>query len=80
MALLSFFWTPYDITRLIIADKMQQPSALHLVRHGPFRPRHPFHDHDRGRETRSPSHFVAVGIGMGIGVPLGAFGLPRAAG
>ena len=27
MALLSFFWTPYDVTKLIVADRMQPPSA-----------------------------------------------------
>ena len=29
MALLSYAWTPYDVTKLIVADKLQPPSALH---------------------------------------------------
>ncbi len=28
-ALLSFVWTPYDVTKLVIADKQQAPSWLH---------------------------------------------------
>ena len=30
VALLSFFWTPYDVTKLVVADRMQPPSAAHL--------------------------------------------------
>ena len=76
MALLSFFWTPYDITRLIVADKMQPPSALHWFGTDHF-----------GRDILSmimigarnsiAVALVAVGIGMGIGVPLGAFAAAR---
>ena len=29
MALLSLVWTPYDVTRLVVADRMQPPSASH---------------------------------------------------
>ncbi len=29
MALLSFVWTPYDVTDLVVADRMQPPSAAH---------------------------------------------------
>jgi len=29
MALVSYLWTPYDITRLIVSDKLQPPSAIH---------------------------------------------------
>ena len=29
-ALISLFWTPYDVTQLDIASKLQKPSAEHL--------------------------------------------------
>ncbi|TIV32661.1 MAG: ABC transporter permease, partial [Mesorhizobium sp.] len=29
VALVSFVWTPYDVTRLVIADKTQAPSWAH---------------------------------------------------
>ena len=29
VALASFVWTPYDVTKLIIADKTQAPSLAH---------------------------------------------------
>ncbi len=29
-ALLSFIWTPYDVSALDIAGKLQPPSSLHL--------------------------------------------------
>lgn len=76
MALLSFVWTPYDITRLVIDDKLQPPSALHWFGTDHF-----------GRDILSmimigarnsiAVALVAVGIGMGIGVPLGAFAAAR---
>ena len=68
MALLSFFWTPYDVTKLIVADRMQPPSAEHWFGTDQF-----------GRDVLSmimvgarnsiAVALVAVGIGMGIGVP-----------
>lgn len=30
MAALSFVWTPYDVTRLVVGDRMLPPSATHL--------------------------------------------------
>ncbi|TGZ38249.1 ABC transporter permease, partial [bacterium M00.F.Ca.ET.162.01.1.1] len=29
IALLSFVWTPHDVTKLVIADKTQAPSPAH---------------------------------------------------
>jgi peptide/nickel transport system permease protein len=76
MALLSFLWTPYDVTRLIVADRMQAPSAVHLFGTDHF-----------GRDVLSmiivgarnsiAVALVAVGIGMGIGVPLGCWAAAR---
>lgn len=76
MAIVSFFWTPYDITRLIVSDKLQTPSAAHWFGTDHF-----------GRDILSmimigarnsiAVALVAVAIGMGIGVPLGAFAAAR---
>jgi len=76
VALVSFLWTPYDITRLVIADKTQAPSPAHWFGTDHF-----------GRDILSmimvgarnsiAVALVAVGIGMGVGVPLGAFAAAR---
>jgi peptide/nickel transport system permease protein len=69
-ALVSFFWTPQDVTALDIAARLQPPSAAHLLGTDHF-----------GRDVLSmlmvgarvsiAVALVAVGIGMGLGVPLG---------
>jgi peptide/nickel transport system permease protein len=76
VAIVSFFWTPFDVTRLIIADKTQSPSLAHWFGTDHF-----------GRDILSmimvgarnsiAVALVAVGIGMGVGVPLGAFAAAR---
>ncbi len=76
VALLSFFWTPYDVTKLIVADRMQPPSLTHLLGTDHF-----------GRDMLSmimvgarnsiAVALVAVGIGMGFGVPLGCWAAAR---
>ena len=76
MALVSFFWTPYDVTQLIVADRMQPPSAAHWFGTDQF-----------GRDVLSmimvgarnsiAVALVAVGIGMGVGVPLGCWAAAR---
>jgi peptide/nickel transport system permease protein len=76
MALLSFFWMPYDVTRLIVSDRMQPPSLIHLFGTDHF-----------GRDVLSmimvgarnsiAVALVAVGIGMGVGVPLGCWAAAR---
>jgi len=72
MALVSLFWTPYDITRLEVAQRLKGLSL-----------EHPFGTDHLGRDIFSmimvgarnsiAVAFVAVGIGAGIGVPLGAW-------
>jgi peptide/nickel transport system permease protein len=69
-ALLSFLWTPYDVTKLVVADRTQSPSLAHL-----------FGTDHLGRDILSmvmvgarnsiAVALVAVGIGAGLGVPLG---------
>ncbi|WP_214470495.1 ABC transporter permease [Mesorhizobium sp. dw_380] len=76
MAVISYVWTPYDVTRLVISDKTQGPSLAHWFGTDHF-----------GRDILSmimvgarnsiAVAFVAVGIGMGVGVPLGAFAAAR---
>ena len=76
MAVISYVWTPYDVTKLVIADKTQGPSLAHWFGTDHF-----------GRDILSmimvgarnsiAVALVAVGIGMGIGVPLGAFAAAR---
>lgn len=72
IGLVSFTWTPYDVTHLVIADRLQSPSAQHWLGTDHF-----------GRDILSmimvgarnsiAVALVAVGIGMGIGVPLGTW-------
>ena len=57
MALLSFLWTPYDITHLIVADRMKPPSWQHLLGTDHF-----------GRDILS-----RVMIGARISLAIGAF-------
>lgn len=69
-ALISFLWTPYDVTALNIAAKLKPPSAAYLLGTDHF-----------GRDLLSmlmeggrisiAVAVLAVGIGMGVGVPLG---------
>lgn len=76
MAALSFLWTPYDVTRLVISDKLLAPSTAHWFGTDHF-----------GRDVLSmimvgarnsiAVALVAVGIGMGVGVPLGCWAAAR---
>ena len=76
VALLSYVWTPDDVTKLVISDKTRAPSLVHWFGTDHF-----------GRDILSmimvgarnsiAVALVAVGIGMGVGVPLGAFAAAR---
>ncbi|CVI63615.1 ABC transporter permease (plasmid) [Agrobacterium leguminum] len=76
MALISFVWSPYDITNLVVADRMKGLSA-----------QHPFGTDHFGRDILSMIMIgarnsiavavVAVGIGIGVGVPLGCYAAAR---
>ncbi|RJT42051.1 ABC transporter permease [Mesorhizobium waimense] len=76
VAVLSYLWTPYDVTKLVISDKTQSPSLAHWFGTDHF-----------GRDILSmimvgarnsiAVALVAVGIGMGVGVPFGAFAAAR---
>ena len=69
-ALISFVWTPYDVTKIAVTERMQVPSSAYLLGT----------DHLGrdilsmlmvGARTSIAVAIVAVGIGMGLGVPLG---------
>ncbi|KEP69493.1 peptide ABC transporter permease [Thioclava dalianensis] len=69
-ALISLVWTPYDVTALDIAHKLQSPSAAHWLGTDHF-------GRDiasmlmAGARTSLAVALVAVVIGAGLGVPLG---------
>jgi peptide/nickel transport system permease protein len=69
-ALLSFVWTPYDVTALDIAAKLQPPSVAHWFGTDHFG-RDVFSMIMVGARVSIAVALVAVGIGMGLGVPLG---------
>jgi peptide/nickel transport system permease protein len=72
VALFSFVWTPYDVTKLVIADRLQSPNAAHWFGTDHF-----------GRDILSmimvgsrnsiAVALIAVGIGIAVGVPLGCW-------
>ncbi len=69
-ALLSFLWTPFDVTKLDIAHKLQDPSAEHWFGTDHFG-RDIFSMIMVGARTSIAVAVVAVGIGIILGVPLG---------
>ena len=76
VAFVSFLWTPHDPTLIVIADRLQPPSAAHWLGTDHF-----------GRDVASmlmvgarnsiAVALVAVGIGVGAGVPLGLVAASR---
>ncbi|CAH2403082.1 ABC transporter permease [Mesorhizobium ventifaucium] len=76
VAIVSFFWTPFDVTRLIIADKTQAPSPAHWFGTDHFG-RDIFSMIMVGARNSIAVALVAVSIGMGVGVPLGALAAAR---
>ncbi len=71
MALLSFIWTPYDVTELDIATKLKWPNKQHWLGTDHFG-RDVFSMLMVGARNSIAVAIVAVSIGMAIGVPLGA--------
>lgn len=69
-ALVSFFWTPFDVTALDIPARLQAPSAAHWFGTDHFG-RDVFSMIMVGARVSIAVALVAVGIGMGLGVPLG---------
>ncbi|SMH49303.1 ABC transporter permease [Maritimibacter sp. HL-12] len=69
-ALLSFAWTPHDVTALNIADKLKPMSATYPLGTDHFG-RDILSMLMVGARTSIAVALVAVGIGVGLGVPLG---------
>jgi peptide/nickel transport system permease protein len=69
-ALISFLWTPYDVTQMNIPAKLQTPNGIHWLGTDHFG-RDIFSMIMVGARTSIAVALVAVGIGMGVGVPLG---------
>ncbi|MEO0937449.1 MAG: ABC transporter permease [Pseudomonadota bacterium] len=78
-ALISFAWTPYDHATLSIPDRLQTPSAAHLLGTDHFG-RDMLSMSMVGARTSIAVAFVAVGIGVGLGVPLGLWAAARQGG
>ncbi|KGJ05969.1 peptide/nickel transport system permease protein [Paracoccus halophilus] len=75
-ALLSYVWTPGDVLQLAVADKLQPPSAGHLLGTDQLG-RDMLSMIMVGARTSLAVALVAVGIGMGLGVPLGLLAAAR---
>ncbi len=71
MALLSFVWTPYDVTALNISNKLKWPNSSNWLGTDHFG-RDVFSMLMVGARNSIAVAIVAVSIGMAIGVPLGA--------
>lgn len=69
-AILSLFWTPYDVISISIGDRLKPPSLSHWFGTDHFG-RDVFSMVMAGAQTSIAVGFIAVGIGILIGVPLG---------
>jgi peptide/nickel transport system permease protein len=78
-ALVSLVWTPYDVTVLDIASKLQKPSQAHWFGTDHFG-RDIFSMIMAGARTSIAVALIAVGIGMALGVPLGLTAAARKGG
>lgn len=75
-AVLSFFWTPYDIGTLSIPSRLQPPGAAHWLGTDQLG-RDILSMIMMGARTSIAVAVLAVGIGMGLGVPLGLLAAAR---
>ncbi|WP_371055211.1 ABC transporter permease [Rhodosalinus sp. K401] len=78
-ALLSFVWTPEDVTRMNIAGRLRPPSAANWLGTDHFG-RDMLSMIMVGARTSLAVALLAVGIGIGIGVPLGLAAAARRGG
>ncbi len=76
MALVSFIWTPYDVTAIDIAAKLQKPGWTHWFGTDHFG-RDVFSMIMTGTRNSIAVALVAIGIGIGAGVPLGLLAAAR---
>ncbi|MGJ8569198.1 MAG: ABC transporter permease [Hoeflea sp.] len=76
LALVSFIWTPFDPTKLNIANKLKTPSLENWFGTDHFG-RDMFSMIMVGARVSIAVAFVAVGIGVLLGVPLGLYAAAR---
>jgi len=76
LAGLSYLWTPYDVTKLTVTDRLKTPSPDFWFGTDHFG-RDIFSMIMVGARNSIAVALVAVGIGMAIGVPLGAWAAAR---
>ncbi len=76
MALVSFVWTPYDVTHLPVTNRMATPNLEHILGTDHFG-RDIFSMIMVGARNSIAVAFVAVAIGIGVGVPLGCWAAAR---
>ena len=70
VAFLSYFWTPYPVEDINIADKLLKPCSQYLLGTDHFG-RDILSMLIKGARNSVIVAFVAIGIGIGCGVPLG---------
>ena len=70
LALISFIWTPYDVTSLEISERFKGPSFSHVLGTDHFG-RDILSMIMVGAQTSIAVALVAVGIGIFFGLPLG---------
>ncbi|MEX0286250.1 MAG: ABC transporter permease [Paracoccaceae bacterium] len=75
-AILSFLWTPYDVELLDIPQKLQTPSAEHLLGTDHFG-RDILSMIMVGARTSLGVALLAVAIGLAVGIPLGLLAAGR---
>jgi peptide/nickel transport system permease protein len=75
-ALVSFLWTPYDVTKIAITARLQAPSVEHWFGTDHFG-RDVFSMIMVGARNSIAVALVAVGIGIAAGVPLGLVAAAR---
>ena len=70
LVLISFIWTPYDVTSLVISERFKRPSFSHILGTDHFG-RDILSMIMVGAQTSIAVALVAVGIGIFFGLPLG---------
>ncbi len=76
LALASFFWTPYDVTKLAVMQRMKLPTNLHWLGTDNMG-RDMLSMIMVGTRTSIAVALVAVGVGVGLGLPLGLLAASR---
>jgi peptide/nickel transport system permease protein len=79
MAALSLFWTPFDVTKLIVSARLKPPGTPYLFGTDHFG-RDVFSMVMVGARTSIMVAVVAVSVGMVFGVPLGLWAAARRGG